>query len=88
MGETRTDQLSFRVDRDLLERLDEACSVEDLKRADLARKIFAWAFGEFERAGSLHALRTGRRAGDGQERRTRSDRRTGRDKDGKKREAS
>jgi hypothetical protein len=58
MGETRTDQLSFRIDRDVMDRLDKASIVEDLKRADLARKIFAWAFRAYESAGSLHALRS------------------------------
>jgi hypothetical protein len=57
MGETRTDQLSFRVDQTLMNRLDKAAVTEDLKRADLARKIFAWAWKQYEQAGSLHALR-------------------------------
>jgi hypothetical protein len=50
-------QISFRVDKELAKKIEEAAVFEELALADFARKLFKRAFQEYETAGSLHALR-------------------------------
>ncbi len=50
-------QISFRVDSELGKKIDKAAKIEELKIADLVRKIFSHAWKRYERAGSLHTLR-------------------------------
>ncbi len=50
-------QVSFRIDRDLGKKIDEAAAFEELAVADFTRKLFKRAFQDYETAGSLHALR-------------------------------
>jgi hypothetical protein len=57
MGETKSKQVSFRVRDELSAHIQDAAVREDLKTADLVRKIFSWAFDKYQEAGSLHALR-------------------------------
>jgi len=50
-------QISFKVDEKTRSGVQKATNDEDLKVADFVRKIFRWGFEQYERAGSLHALR-------------------------------
>ncbi len=55
--QTKSKRLSFRVDVRMRNRLRKAAKAEDLKTADLARKLMRWGILQYERVGSLHALR-------------------------------
>jgi hypothetical protein len=55
--ETKSEQISFKVDEKMRSRLRDAAIAEDLKTADFTRKIARWGIEQYERAGSLHALR-------------------------------
>lgn len=51
-------QISFRVEGELAKKIEEAATFEELRTADFVRKVFKFAFREYETAGSLHALRS------------------------------
>jgi hypothetical protein len=55
-----TRQISFRADPELAGKVEAAAAFEELALADFVRKIFRFAFKEYETAGSLHALRAAR----------------------------
>ena len=50
-------QISFRVDDELNDQMAKAADVEELAVADFVRKVFKWAFAEYQKAGSLYTLR-------------------------------
>lgn len=55
-------QVSFRVDEQFYGDLKRWAHNEELAPADFVRKLVRYAASAYERAGSLHALRTGKPA--------------------------
>ena len=53
-------QLSFREEKALVDKVDDAANREELARADFVRKVFRHGFRRYESAGSLHALNLSR----------------------------
>jgi hypothetical protein len=54
---SRAYQISFRVDLVMAEEIKRAADREDLRIADLVRKIFRHAYVQYVELGSLHALK-------------------------------
>jgi hypothetical protein len=52
-----TKQISFKAVEPLRKRLQEAATAEERKLADFMRKLTQWAIDQYERVGSLPALR-------------------------------
>jgi hypothetical protein len=65
MARGKSRQISFREKEDLAAKVLEAAKVEDLDLADFVRKIFRFAFKEYQTAGSLYALRVRVEAAEG-----------------------
>lgn len=57
MAKGRSQQISFRADDELASKIQAASKVEEIPVADFVRKIFRFAFKEYQTAGSLYALR-------------------------------
>jgi hypothetical protein len=57
MPRGKSRQISFREKEELAARIYEAAQHEDLELADFVRKVFRYAFKEYQVAGSLYALR-------------------------------
>jgi hypothetical protein len=56
--DSKRNQLSFRVEDEFTNQVEAAAKAEDLAVADFVRKVFRWGFAEYQRAGSLHTLRS------------------------------
>jgi hypothetical protein len=56
-GHAKGMQVSFREEEEFAERVRHAAELEELSFADFVRKVFRHGFMEYQRAGSLFALR-------------------------------
>ena len=68
MARGKSRQISFREKEDLAAKVQAAAKIEDLDLADFVRKIFRFAFKEYQTAGSLYALRARVEAAEGAKR--------------------
>lgn len=59
MPDKKTEQLGFKVDAALFDKVAHAAKEERRKRNEFARLLFEWAFVKYEESGSYDAL-TGR----------------------------
>lgn len=67
----RTPRTSIRIEDNLRNKIEQWAAKEDITAAELVRRIFEWAFGQYTRVGELALLRkmsaTSQKKGKGKE---------------------